>query len=286
MNFMVFSKHLAGPPLPQVASQLRSFGVDAVDLTVRKGGHVAPDAVDDELPAMQQSLRGVGCRIGMITTEITDPDAPLTRRILEAAARLGIRYYKLGYWGYQGFGTLRRQRDEVAARIKALAAMNQSLGLVGGFHNHSDTFFGASLWDIEYVLRDTPREAMGLYWDPAHATIEGGSRGWEMGLDLLADRLVMLSVKDFRWVNGKHRYAGARQHSVEICPLAEGNTEWPKIIALLQKMKFDGPISFHSEYQGAPSFRELSVAEVVDQTGRDIALFNDWWRRAAEKARA
>jgi sugar phosphate isomerase/epimerase len=216
----------------------------------------------------------------MITTNITDASDPATRPILETAASLDIRYVKLGYWEYAGFGTLARLREDVRGKVKDLAAICGEIGITAGFHNHSDAYLGASLWDIEHVIRHTPPAAMGLYFDPAHATIEGGSAGWEQGMDLLANRIVMLAVKDFRWVEGKHRYAGGRRQSVEFCPLADGNTPWPAVMQRLRRIGFDGPISFHSEYQGSHSFADLSVDEVIAQTKRDVELFNQWWEQA------
>jgi len=106
--------------------------------------------------------------------------------------------------------------------------------------------------------------------------VEGGSNGWEMGMDLLKEKIVMLAVKDARWVEGHHRYAGARRHSVEFCPLADGNTPWPKILQILKEINYQGPVSFHSEYQGTHSFKDLSCREVLAQTARDLALFQQW----------
>ncbi len=279
-DLMVFSKHLTGPPLEESARRLREFGVSAIDLTVRPKGHVAPERVADELPAVNERLHQVGSSVGMLTTNITDANDPTTRPILETAKKLGIKHIKLGYWDYAGFGTLHTQRREVKAKMKDLAAMAVTNSVTFGFHNHSDAYFGASLWDIEHVIADVPPQAVGLYLDPAHATIEGGSAGWEQGMDLLSDRIVMLAVKDFRWVEGKHRYAGGRRHSVEFCPLADGNTPWPAVLKRLKQVKFDGPISFHSEYQGVHSFADLTVDEVIAQTKRDVELFNTWWSAA------
>ena len=92
-------------------------------------------------------LATLGVDIGMITTEIVDADSSLTENVLRAAVKLGVRHYKLGYFHYDGFGTLDRQRREVKSKLRDLAQLNTSLGISGGFHNHSDDFFSASQWD-------------------------------------------------------------------------------------------------------------------------------------------
>ncbi|MES2460046.1 MAG: TIM barrel protein [Armatimonadota bacterium] len=281
-QLMVFSKHLAGPPLADIARRLRAMEITAVDLTVRAGGHVEPDRVEDDLPRAAAELAQHGVRIGQITTNITDARDKTTESILRSAASLGIGFYKLGYYPYKGFGGLRQQRDEVKAKVKDLGAISHDIGIQGGFHNHSDTFIGASLWDIDYILQDVAPEAIGLYFDPAHAAIEGGSKGWEMGLDLLKDRVVMLAVKDFLWSEDRG-YAGGRRFKVQFCPMEIGTVRWPETLRHLAALGYTGPISLHSEYQGSHSWRDLATDAVFEQTASDAALFRQWLAEMEEK---
>ena len=269
MQLSVFSKHLAGLPLDQVARRLRAMNICAIDLTVRAGGHVEPARATDELPRVAELLGAQGVSIAQITTNITDAGAPETRAVLEAAARLGIGFYKLGYYKYDGFGSLRRARDEARASVAELARLSAEVGIRGGFHNHSGHFIGAALGDVDYILGE--QNQIGLYFDPAHAHIEGGMAGWEMGLDLLGERLVMLAAKDYRWVG---RDGGGVK--VQWCPLGEGNVPWPRVLERLQSVGFDGPVSLHGEYQGGNSFRDLTSAQVLEQCARDAEVFRSW----------
>ena len=274
----VFSKHLAGPPLSEVAEKLAQMGITGIDLTVRPGGHIEPENAAEALPRAAEELMRHGVRIAQITTNITDAHDKNTRPLLEAAAKCGIGFYKLGYYSYKEFGTLRKLRTEVAAKMQDLAHLSLEIGLQAGFHNHSHNFFGASLWDIDYVLQNVSPRAIGLYFDPAHATIEGNSSGWKQGLDLMKERVVMLAVKDFTWV--ERGYAGGRRFGVQWCPLQTGNTRWNEVLPLLQTLNFSGPISLHSEYQGGHSWRDLSTNEVFAQTAEDAAVFRQWMREA------
>ena len=269
----VFSKHLAGVPLDEAARRLRAMDIKAIDLTVRPGGHVEPERVASDLLTAAALLNREGVQIAMITTAITDANAPDTSTILRAAAEVGVGYYKLGYFPYGGFGTLRKQRLEVAARFADLAALNREIGIKGGYHNHSHDFFGANLADIAVALENIDPQWLGFYFDPAHAVIEGGSSGWLMGLDALRDRVLMLAVKDFFWSNDGQGYAGGRRHKVVFGPLANGNVPWPRVLQCLKECNFNGPISLHSEYQGGHSFRDLSTHEVFEQTRRDKEFF-------------
>ena len=70
----------------------------AIDLTVRAKGHVLPERVTEDLPRAVEALRKAGLEVPMITTDITSAaDAGPT---LKTASRLGIPYFKPGYWRY------------------------------------------------------------------------------------------------------------------------------------------------------------------------------------------
>lgn len=277
MRLMVFSKHLAELPLQKVAPRLRAMNISAIDLTVRREGHVEPERVVDELPQAAQVLGEHGVSIGMITTEITQPDAQ-AQRVLEVAASLNIEFFKLGYFAYEGFGSLRKAREEARSQVRHLSQMCAHIGIRGGFHNHSHDYIGASPGDIDFILQSA-EPSIGLYFDGAHAHIEGGSSGWELGLDLLSERLVMLAVKDYRWdENGG--YGGGRRSHARWCPLQEGNTPWTQVLARLRSLGFRGPASLHSEYQGPDSFRDLSGAQVLDQTALDAQTLRSWMQQA------
>ncbi|MDF2439628.1 MAG: hypothetical protein JWN98_612, partial [Abditibacteriota bacterium] len=132
--------------------------------------------------------------------------------------------------------------------------------------------------DIAYVLEEIDPACIGLYFDAAHAGIEGGSSGWIQGLDLLAERVVMLAVKDYRWA--EHGYGGGRSFGVQWNPLENGNVPWPEVLKYIKQCGFNGPVSLHSEYQGNHSFRDLTTDEVFAQTARDVIVFRKWMREA------
>src|SRR5688500_11924668 len=56
----VFSKHLQWLPFADVGPVIAESGFRAVDLTVRPGGHVLPERVEDDLPRAVETLRRSG----------------------------------------------------------------------------------------------------------------------------------------------------------------------------------------------------------------------------------
>src|SRR5687767_10036592 len=96
----LFTDHLAGFSYVEVARMLKDLGVTGPDLTVRKGGLVSPEQAAVQLPKALATFREQGLTIPMITTAITSAGDPYTEVVLQAAAKAGIRYYKLGYNRY------------------------------------------------------------------------------------------------------------------------------------------------------------------------------------------
>jgi sugar phosphate isomerase/epimerase len=269
MNLCVFSKHLQNLGFAELGRALKSIGVHAVDLTVRPGGHVEPDQVADRLPEAVDALGAEGVRVAMITTAITDAADPLARPVLEAAADRGVRFFKLGYYPYEGFGTLRAALAEVRPRLRDLAAMAAELGLWAGFHNHSGRYLGAHLAHVRELLEDLDPDAIGSYYDCGHAAVEGTHRGWMQGLDDLADRVRMVAVKDLDV--GRP----AEDRASRVVPLGQGVVRWRELVPLVKRLAPQlGPVSHHGEYGGC------SNDEVLERVRKDIAFFNILWDKA------
>ena len=239
----LFTKHLPHLGYKELASTLRSFGFAGADLTARPAGHVLPENVERDLPLAFDALATEGVEVPMITTGLLSRRDPAARPTLYTAARLGIPFFKLGYYRYRGFDDLDGYLGRVKADVESLAAIAAHAGVTGGFHNHSGTFVGSALWDHWWLLRDTDPDQIGFYFDPCHATIEGGSAGWEIGFHRLRDRLKMVACKDFFWERGEDRWRA------RMCPLGQGMVDYPRFFRALAASGFAGPISLHVEYR-------------------------------------
>ena len=239
----LFTKHLPLTSYRELAGTLRSMGFPGADLTVRARGHVLPENVERDLPLAYEALSAEDVEVPLITTGLLSRKDPAARPTLYTAASLGVPFFKLGYHRYGDFEDLEGQLASVKADVESLAAIAGHAGITGGFHNHSGTYVGSALWDHWWILRDTDPQQIGFYFDPCHATIEGGSAGWEIGFHRLKDRLKMVACKDFYWEKQ------AQGWKARMCPLGQGMVNYPKFFELLAASGFSGPISLHVEYK-------------------------------------
>jgi L-ribulose-5-phosphate 3-epimerase len=240
MPICVFSKHLQFLDFQQMVEVAAAAGFDGVDLTVRPGGHVSPEQVEEQLPRAVQAVRHTGLTVPMMTTAITRSD-PLTVRILKTAVELGIGTYRLGYFDYDQQAGVAASLPGIKRQLQELAALNQRLGIHGAYQNHSGSRFGAPVWDIWEVIHDLDPAWMGCQYDLMHAVAEGGN-SWILGLDLLQKHVKSLAIKDFYWGKTDNEWQEV------VAPLGEGMCNWPEFFRRLKGYGFTGPISLHFEY--------------------------------------
>lgn len=260
----LFSKHLPGMDARQLGKAVKSLGFGGVDLTVRKGGHVAPERAASELPPFAATLREEGVLIPFITTELVSASDPAARPLLETAARLGIPCFKPGYYRY-AFEDVKGERERAATELRGLAELSARCGMKLGFHNHAG-YVGGPIWDIAPVIDALDPKWVGYYFDVRHAVVEGGDAGWRTAVSVVAPRLLMIAVKDFFWEKGA---SGWRQRH---CPLGEGMVDWKVFFAMLAKAGFQGPASVHLEYEIPGATPAAKQENTLAAAARDLAF--------------
>lgn len=277
MKIVMFSKHLQELSVREAGARARKLGFAGLDLTVRPGGHIAPEQVAQGLPAAVSALREEGCEIPMISTGITEADAA-AEAICGVAAAQGIREIKLGYWPYRPFGDLLPQLDQARTRLEKLEALASRHNVRLSPHIHSGNYLTAQCALLAYLLRERDPHHIGAYIDPGHMFVEGGLGVWLQGLDLLQGRVSMIAVKSL--VYAPEEREGEKTWRPVVVPLNEGMVRWREFWPVMKQMGWDGVVSFHSEYQGRGSWRDLKLQELLDQTRADLEYLRPIMRQA------
>lgn len=239
----LFSKHLPKLNYTDLAHTVKQMGFDGVDLTVRQGGHVLPERAAVDLPRAVETIRAQNLAVPMITTGLTSASDPAARPTLSTAGRLGVVFFKLGYWQYPGTGSIESRIAEVRHDVEGLLTIAKEHGVAAGFHNHSGSYVGAAVWDTRAIIGEMDPRWIGFYFDPCHATAEGGVGGWQISLRMALARIKMAAIKDFYWEKRGGKW------KMVMCPLGEGMVDWPKFFSILAAARFTGPISLHMEYE-------------------------------------
>ncbi len=258
----IFSKHLANLNYEQLGKTSRDIGFDGVDLTTRAKGHVLPERAAEDLPRAVETIRSHGIQVSMITTELLSASHPTARPILATAGRLKVPYCKPGYWRYKN-RPVETVMAEVKRDVEGLVALAREHAVEIGFHNHSGDYVGTEVWDTREIIAGLDPKWIGYYYDPAHATVEGGLAGWQLTLNLVLPRLKMVALKDFYWEKQGGRWR------VRWCPMGEGMVDWAKVFAAFAAARFTGPISLHVEYD--PADEQAAIARDLEFTKKQVA---------------
>jgi sugar phosphate isomerase/epimerase len=247
LKISVFSKHLQFLQGEDLAKAAAEVGFDGVDITLRKGGHVEPERVRQDLPPLVSIIRKHGLEVPMVTTDIVDPDTPYTEDILKTLADLGIRYYRYmpsGGFKYVADRPYAAQLEAFRPRVARLAVLNQRYQTCAMYHTHSGRgFVGASFWDLPIIMKDVDPKCVGVNYDVAHATIEGGLGAWINSFYICKPHLRGIAVKDFSW--GKDA-KGAWQPQWQ--PIGQGMVHLEEFFNMLAAANFSGPVQMHYEY--------------------------------------
>ncbi len=279
LKVYVFSKHLQFLNYRDMCEAAKEIGFDGIDLTVRPGGHVSPEKVGDQLPEAVEALRSFGLSSEMITTNVMDSKDPIDIKVLETASQEGIQLYRMGWYKYSEQVSLKESTKAFRKQMKALARLNNKLGLCGMYQNHSGNFMGAAIWDLHHILRGIAKEKIGCQYDLMHATVEGGLE-WEIGLRLIENRIHSLALKDFKWakVNGNWKPTKT--------PLGEGMVNFDRCFSILKKSNIHVPVTMHFEYDlgGAEhGDKKLTVDHTVvfNKMKKDLKFLRDKWEKAS-----
>jgi sugar phosphate isomerase/epimerase len=244
-----FIRGLLGMDMPTLAKFLDDAGIDGAEVPVRANlSYIRPEQAAEQLPRLADALGRRGKRITCVTTDIVSPASPDAETLLTTIARLGIPRYRLGFLRYDLNAPIYPQREALRPALLALAQLNQAHGVLGVYQNHSGPeYVSASVWDYYDLIRDLPREHMGIAYDVMHATVEGGLM-WRQTWKLVQSHVGYVSAKDFRWAG----------HDAQRVPLGTGQVD----PAMFKQIRADyrGDYSVHVEYVPQQALAENAAA--------------------------
>lgn len=238
----LYSQVLIKVPYAELGEIMRGMGVDGCDLTVMRGGHVAPEQSAVDLMRAIEAITGVGLDVPVISTNYTNLADPTIRNVVAIAGEMGVPLFRAGQWKYPGGSDIDLRLAEVQRDVAQLAAIARAVNMTVAIQNVAGENVGAAIWDMNAILRGLDPRTAGYDFDIGNAVAEGGAGGWQIALRLALPRIKMVTVRDFVW-----KKEGAAWRPVP-CPLGEGMVEWPKLFTELARVHFTGPISLPVDY--------------------------------------
>jgi sugar phosphate isomerase/epimerase len=259
LEFCAFEKFIQDLSYDELADVLAEMGFQGVEATVRRGGRIEAKAVEDELPKLHEVLAKRGLGITVMTTDILRADDPQSQKVIETAAKLGIKRYRTGNFRYHATRPILTQLDEWKPQVVELAAFNREQGIQGLYQNHSGAnFVGGTVWDVHYLIRDLDPQDFGIAFDIRHATVEA-NLSWDVLYRVAKPHIGALYVKDFDRQGKKITHA----------PLGHGID--PAFFKTFLRDDLDVPVSLHVEY-----LPDAGTKENVEAIRNDFKTLKKW----------
>jgi sugar phosphate isomerase/epimerase len=261
-RYCAFIKFLRSLKYDELAVRIAELGFGGVEATVRsKDGYILPEKAAEELPKFKKALEKNGLALTIVTTDILSAEQKHADSVLRAAADAGAPRYRLGFYGYDLKKPIVEQIQDIRPKFQGLAELNRKVGITGMYQNHSGADrFGATLWDLYYLLRDHAPDELSCVYDLRHAAVEAGE-SWPTLYSVMKPHIAAYSVKDFKWNGRKSEHA----------PLGEGMVD-PEFYMALAKSDYKGPISLHVEYLKESDGADSQLAAIK----RDFATLREW----------
>ncbi len=263
----------------QSAKLTAAAGLDGIDCAVREKGEIEPERAADQMPQYAEALGRQGVKMLLVTSGILGVDSPHARDVLRATKKLGIRYYRLGFWHREENAAPEKQIAEIKARLKELAALNRELGVCALFENHSalgtkvgtapetnksSGMVGGDLGELHEIVSDFDPDQIAVAFDLGHAIIMHGD-GWRQHFERLKKHIRVAYIKDVG-------------RSARFMPFGEGEFGKTDFFTQLKKMNYNAPFSLHLEYDWAEGGKKTSAAMIAALT-RCRRVLGQWWER-------
>jgi len=259
----VFTKFLEKLTFDELAAAIAPLGVAGLEAPLRKGGHIEPDDMVEKLPLFVEALAKKELRVLIMSSSIDSVDkAGLAEKQLRAAAKAGIKKYRLQHLRYDLTKPIKPQVANFKAQLTDLAQLNKEIGIQGLYQNHrGKDLVGGPIWDMIGMLEEIDVNHLGMAFDFAHATVEGAN-AWEMNFLSAQPYIGAVFYKDYK-LSGK---------KWEPCPIGEGvvNPLSGKLVS--QKLSKDIPIAIHVEYVSGGDV----VTKTVEAMKNDLATVKKW----------
>lgn len=262
-EFCTFIKFIQDLSHEELARTLKEIGFDGAEVTVRKGGYIAPESAADELPKLAEVFAKHELKINIITTDIVDVESPNAQAILKTARTLGIQRYRMGFFRYDMKAPIKPQIASLKPKFNELAALNRESGVTAVYQNHAGgKYVGSSFWDLQQLLSGIPVTEIGCIFDIRHAVAEG-SGVWQIYYDIIKPHISALSAKDFHWALKRKK---DKRLSPMHCPLGEGQVEYESFLKQFKTDFETSLVTLHVEY-----LRKAGTEANVAAIKRDFA---------------
>lgn len=253
-------------PDPEIqAAVLLALGANHIEVRSAWGTNVV-DLDAGEVARLKSVLKDRGLKVSAIASPIGKVDVALPveheverlRRVISVAKALETTYIRI-FSFYRSEGQNQEDiRDDVMARLRALAAEAASAGVVL-LHENEKGIYGDTPERVLDIMQSVDSPALRIAWDNANF-VQVGVKPFTDGYAMLRPYLEYFQVKD------------ALAQSGDVVPAGEGDGELDATIAALKEDGFSGFASLEPHLAAAHELGGFSGPVAFGEAARAFAL--------------
>jgi|WetSurMetagenome_2_1015567.scaffolds.fasta_scaffold403315_1 sugar phosphate isomerase/epimerase len=261
-KYAVFTVMCPECDLEQTAAMAASLGFDGLEWRVTKrspepiakinywSGNrstVDVEAIETDLPRAKAIADAHGLAMPVLGTYMSCRDHAVVEKVMAAAAAIGTRVMRVGPPGYDGS---RSYPDLFAEAVKDFAVVGklaEKYGVQACVEMHMNNITPSAGLAHRLVSNFDPKH-IGVIFDPGNMVVEGYEQ-YQMGLELLGPYLKHVHAKNCAWFQTGEENGVAKWES-RMVATKKGQTDWPKVMAALQKVGYQGWFSFEDFSEG------------------------------------
>ena len=241
-------------------------GFDGIELRVHDAYHQSLAALEERGPRLRRALEQRGLDIPLLNTYVGIDDQEQVSRLFACARKMGVPRLRLTLprSAQASVAKLSREREiipsyesaleppqlirHIRRRLTELESTAHRMRVKVFLELHWGTVM-SSFSSAYLLLNGLDPACIGMTFDPANMIVEG-REDWEYGLRLARDYIDNVHVKNAAWTP---RGSGG---CWEWAPVFEGFVDWSGMIALLQRIGYDGHFAVEDFLTGRLDARE------------------------------
>jgi sugar phosphate isomerase/epimerase len=262
MEFLEFPKFFKELSAEELGETLKDIGFDGVDVMVRDGYWVTYDTLKDSLPRYIKIMNSFALTTKTATTGLTNIHDPGFEDMYRVFADNGIEMYRYGGFGYRGMGTFHDDFQKARGIIAELEKLGEKHGVKAVIQMHGGTLHCNSAMSY-FLLEGRDPRYVGSHHDPGNMIQQEGHEDWEKSIDIIKPYLCYVGVKNSAPFLMPHRESYKLRWHKKWVTLADGLVDWERVLRVLKKAEYRGPLCFHSFY-------EHGMEHLIARTREDV----------------
>jgi len=251
VEFTVFTKPWRTLSLSALGAFVKGLGFDGIELPVRPGYQVTPDAIATDLPKAVRTLAAEGVKITSVAGSTNEAT-------IAACAEAGVPIIRVCLDIPPGRAYLDHEAH-IWAEYDQLVPLLERYGVTIGVQNHSGRYI-ANAMGLRHLLERYNPAQVGAVLDPAHCALNGEIP--ELALDIVWSQLRMVNLKNVYWQRTNGPEAEVAQYQRYWTSGSQGLCSWAKIAGELQRRAYTGPICLTAEYTDEAAVDQLIARDI------------------------